>query len=271
MPQMLPISALVPTRNRSLPLKRMFESLAQQSAQPVELVLVDASTDDETEKLCAASVPGLQTRIVYHRAHVAGALEQRNQAMSYVKQDAILFFDDDILLEPDCVLHLWEALQSDEKIGGVNALITNQRYLPPGALSRTLFRLLHGRSEESYAGKCIGPACNLLPEDRDDLPTVVEVEWLNTTCTLYRRRALPDPPFITEQVGKDLHLPAFPIEDLALSLRVRKNWKLANARTARIFHDSQSGTHKSNIARNSKMELLNRHYVMTSILERRRA
>lgn len=266
----LPISAIVPTRNRAVPLSRMLESLARQSAQPVEMVVVDASVTDETEQLCKASVPGLETRILYHRADVPGAIEQRNQAMTYASQEAILFLDDDILFEPECVIRLWEALQSDESLGGINALITNQRYFPPGTVSRTLFRILHGRHEESYAGKCIGPACNLLPEDRDDLPLVVEVEWLNTTCTLYRRKALPDPPFITEHVGKQLYLPAFPMEDLAMSLRVRKRWKLANARTAKIFHDSQSGVHKSNVALMSKMELLNRHYLMARVLDRRR-
>src|SRR5205085_12274798 len=89
-------------------------------------------------------------------------------------------------------------------------------------------------------------------------------------CTLYRKQALPNPPFITEHVGKQIYLPAFPLEDMALSLRVRRQWRLANARTAKIFHDSQSGVHKSDIASMSKMELLNRHYVMTRLLERKR-
>jgi len=142
MAQLLPISGLIPTRNRRAPLERVFHSLAEQSAQPVEIVVVDASVSDETEQLCRTEIPGLESRIVYHKATVAGAVEQRNQAMSYVTQDAVLFLDDDIILEPECVLRLWQALDSDPSIGGVNAMITNQRYLPPGRLSRTLFRAL---------------------------------------------------------------------------------------------------------------------------------
>jgi hypothetical protein len=110
----------------------------------------------------------------------------------------------------------------------------------------------------------LGPAVNLLPEDRDDLPEVVPVEWLNTTCTLYRREALPDPPFPPQFHGYSL------MEDLALSLTVGKRWPLANARTARIFHDSQPGTHKSDPAVLAEMQLVNRHYVMTKILGRNR-
>ena len=117
--------------------------------------------------------------------------------------------------------------------------------------------------EKSFAGRVIGPAVNLLPEDRHDLPEVVPVEWLNHGCTIYRREALPDPPFPAEFTGYSL------MEDLALSLQVGKTWKLANARTARIFHDSQPGTYKSDARSRSRMELVNRHFVMTRIMGRR--
>ena len=259
----LPIAAIVPTRNRATPLDRMLQSLAQQSAQPAELVVVDASTDEATAQLCQRIIPGLVTRIVYHRATEIGAATQRNQAFCYATQPYILFADDDILFEPDCLLRLWEPMQQNVKLGGICTLITNCHYLPPGRVSRTLFWLLHGQSEASFAGRCIGPALNLLPEDRSDLPTVTPVEWMNTTCTLYRHEALPNPPFPMHFTGYSL------MEDVTLSLLVGKQWQLANARTARIFHDSQPGDHKNNPAVLAKMELVNRHYVMTQILERR--
>jgi GT2 family glycosyltransferase len=174
------------------------------------------------------------------------------------------FMDDDILFEPLCFARLWSALQSDPNLGGVNAMITNQRYQTPGRISRFVFRLMAGRAEGSYAGRVLGPAVNLLPEDGDDLPEIVPVEWLNTTCTLYRREALPDPPFPDHFTGYSL------MEDLTLSLTVGKCWKLANARTARIYHDSQPGTHKSDPALLAEMQLINRHFVMTKILGRDR-
>jgi GT2 family glycosyltransferase len=128
-----------------------------------------------------------------------------------------------------------------------------------------MFTLMNGCSENSIAGKVNGPAINLLPEDRDELPEAVPVEWLNTTCTMYRREALPSPPF--DSFFTDYSL----MEDLALSLQVaQRGWKLANVRTARIFHDSQSGEHKDKAAALAEMELVNRHYVMTETLNRRR-
>ena len=259
---LLSISALVPTRNRSAPLARTLQSLAQQSVQPVEMIIVDGSTDDSTQNLCQSIIPGLFTQIKYYRATEIGAATQRNQAIAHASQNVIWLMDDDILLEPECLNKLWTALQSDANLGGVNAMITNQRYLPPGRISRYLFSFLHGRSEKSYAGKCIGPGLNLLPEDNPNLPEIVPVEWLNSTCTLYRREALPQPLFSANFTGYSL------MEDVTLSLIVGKKWKLANARTARIFHDSQPGDHKNNPGVLAKMDLVNRHYVMTQILQR---
>jgi len=127
-----------------------------------------------------------------------------------------------------------------------------------------LFQLMSGRSQESYAGLVIGPAINLLPEDRDDLPEIVPVEWLNTTCTLYSREALPSPPFDSVFTGYSL------MEDLALSVKVGRSWRLANARTARIYHNSQPGSYKADIKEMARMQLVNRHYVMTEILHKQR-
>ena len=263
MSQSLSISALVATRNRHQSFNRMLNSLATQSAQPQEMVVIDGSTNNETEKLCHTRISNLNTKIIYHKATEIGAATQRNQAMQYATQDTIWLLDDDITFEPNCVEKLWQALNTDAKLGGVNAMITNQKYLPPGKISRYLFWFLHGQRESSYAGKCIGPAFNLLPEDNPNLPEIVPVEWLNTTCVMYRKEALPNPLFPSIFTGYSL------MEDVTLSLTVGKQWKLANARTARIFHDSQPGEHKNNQGVLAKMDLVNRHYVMTQILARK--
>ena len=262
MAEQLPISAVVPTMNRAAVLQRALESLSTQSALPAEIIVVDASENEETRRLC--ETVGTQTGLCFRwiRASVSGAAAQRNQGMAAASQPVIWFFDDDIILEPECVNRLWLALVSDVTLGGVSAMIVNQRYHPPGIASDLIFRLLHGRKERSYAGKVIGPAVNLLPEDREDLPEVVEVQWLNTTCTLYRREALPNPPFASQFTGYSL------LEDVALSLRVGRSWSLANARTAKIYHDSGRAEYKNDRAAVAKMELINRHYIMTRVLGR---
>ena len=226
--------------------------------------MVDASDDGVTRSLCIERpVPGLDAELIWLASQTPGAASQRNQGVEKCTHAVVGFFDDDILFELDCIARLWQALQSDPGLGGVNAMITNQRYQSPGRASRIVFRVMAGRAEASYAGQVLGPAVNILPEDRDDLPELVPVQWLNTTCTFYRREALPQPPFPEHFIGYSL------LEDLFLSLSVRRNWKLANARTARIYHDSQPGSHKSDTVAISQMELVNRHYVMTKAMGKR--
>jgi glycosyltransferase involved in cell wall biosynthesis len=263
--EMLPVGVIIPTRNRAGWLRKTLESLATQSAQPAEIIVVDASDDSATRFLCEGlSIIGLASTVVWRRAEVPGAASQRNEGVRICTQPVIGFMDDDILFEPLCFSRLWSALQSDRGLGGVNAMITNQRYQAPGRISRIMFRLMAGFPESSFAGRVIGPAVNLLPEDRDDLPEIVPVEWLNTTCTLYRREVLPQPAFPFQFHGYSL------MEDLTLSLTVGKSWRLANARTARIYHDSQPGSHKSDPRALAEMQLVNRHYVMTKVLGRDR-
>src|SRR5262249_14468861 len=155
------------------------------------------SESSTTRSQCVEQpMPGLASEIVWQAAQTRGAASQRNEGVLSCRPHSIIgFFDDDILFEPDCIARLWRALQSDRGLGGVNAMITNQRYHPPGRVSWLMFRLMAGKTKASYAGQVLGPAVNLLPEDRDDLPEVVPVEWLNLGCTLYRREALPAPPF----------------------------------------------------------------------------
>ena len=261
----IPVSAVIATRNRAESLARTLDSLLVQGVMPAEFIVVDASKDDLTKNVMTKFAGRADPPLTVHwlQTHIAGAASQRNEGVAHVTQPFAWFFDDDVLFDPDCVRRLWSAIESDRQLGGVNAMIINQRYQSPGFISRAMFTLMHGRREKSFAGKLIGPAINLLPEDRDDLPEVVPVEWLNTTCTIYRREALPDPAFDSFFTGYSL------MEDVTLSLRVtRAGWKLANVRDASIYHDSQAGSHKNDTAAQAEMELINRYYVMTRVARR---
>ena len=263
----IPASAIVPTRDRSDVLRRTLESLLHQMHIPQELIVIDASRDDSSRQVVqwfAAISATYGGHVTWKPANNLGAAAQRNEGLEFATQEVVWFFDDDILFKPDCVNRLWRALERDPLLGGVSAMIVNQSYHPPGNVSRLLFQIMAGHAEPSYAGRVLGPAVNLLPEDRDDLPDVVPVEWLNLGCTLYRRKALPQPPFPAHFTGYSL------MEDVTLSLIVGRRWKLANARNARIYHDSQPGEHKADNVNLARMSVVNRYYVMSVVLGRRR-
>ncbi len=260
---LLPVSGIIPTRNRAESLRRTLQSFSEQNCQPTEIIVIDGSDDDLSLQIIGNGVVNLWSNIVYAKASVLGAASQRNQGCELAKFSFILFTDDDIFLEPHCLERLWNAISNPDEVGGVSAMITNQKYLPMGRFSSAIAAFLLGRRMNSYAGKLIPPGWGMLPEDRDNLAEVVEVEWLNTTATIYKSKVLPSPPF-------DLHFKGYSLmEDVALSAIVAKKWKLMNARTARIYHDSQTGDHKRNVFAMSRMELVNRHYIMVQILERR--
>jgi glycosyltransferase involved in cell wall biosynthesis len=259
----LPVSAIIPTKDREPVLLRTLKSLLAQSNLPCEVIIVDASSSLPSSKPIAALPWPQGVQINYIAAETPGAAHQRMQGIRLATSEFIFFMDDDIIFEEECVSRLFNGFTRSGKIGGVNAMITNQHYTPPGLVTRSMYVMLSGKRLPTWAGMVIGPAWNLLPEDNPTLPEYVPVDWLNTTCTMYRKDALPDPVFAHVFKGYSL------LEDLALSIVVGRSWTLLNARTARIFHDSQQGGHKHDMARLVEMDLVNRHYVMRHVLMRK--
>ncbi|MBI1203301.1 MAG: glycosyltransferase [Rhodopseudomonas sp.] len=262
----VPVSVVIPTADRPVSLRRTLESLLASSVVPDEFIIIDASSNDNTEAAVGAVRVGRGDcpALLLRKAAMTGAAAQRNQAVALARRDHVLFCDDDIIVEPDCIARLWQALQSDGAIGGASAAIVNQSYVRPGWPVRILLATIGVFEHDTYAGRIAGPAIQFLPRGGDDLPATMPVQWLNTTCTLYRRALLPDPPFDTHFSGYSLG------EDVALSLRVGRRAKLVNVPAARIVHDSQPGAHKADAVELSRMAFVNRHYIMTQVLGRNR-
>jgi glycosyltransferase involved in cell wall biosynthesis len=258
----LPISLIIATGGRPSVLRRMLESVQTQNVWPAEILVVDSSETSETEKMISELGANFEpsTRLRWLQAGTRGAAVQRNQGAAEASQAVIGFADDDVILEADCLERLWNALQSSAEVGGASAMITNQKYHEPGSATRFVYRVIGGGSGPDYAGRMFGPAVNTLPADRDGMPEVVPVGWLNLGLTLYRWEALPMPPFGPEFTGYSM------MEDAALSLVVARKWKLVNARTARIFHDTQPGKHKDDASRVARMAVVNRDFVARQIL-----
>lgn len=249
-------------------LARTLESLLASTVVPAEFVIIDASKDGQSlagiSKLFAKRDGG--PAVIVRLALQAGAAVQRNQGFALAQNDTVLFCDDDIICEPECIEHLWNALQSAKDIGGASAAIVNQSYRRPGLLMRMVLAAIGEPEGAGYAARIIGPAIAFLPDlppGDAAAPAIVPVQWLNLGCTLYRRRFMPDPPFDPRFEGYSIG------EDIALSLRVAKRARLVNVPAARIVHDSQPGPHKDDDIARSRMEVVNRHYIMTAVMQKR--
>lgn len=131
--RLIPVSVVIPTKDRPAALVRAIRSLLASTVVPAEFVIIDASKDEqslaEISRLLEKRAGGLVATV--RPALQAGAAVQRNQAFAVAQNEYILFCDDDIICEPDCIERLWNALQSDKDIGGASAAIVNQSYRRP--------------------------------------------------------------------------------------------------------------------------------------------
>jgi len=258
----IPVSAIIPCAGRIERLKKTLHSIDNQSAVPSEIIVIDGSPNYFIIKsLVEWNFQNLKLKVV--EATKRGAAVQREQGVSLATEQYIFFLDDDIDLQSGCIESMWNRIYDNKDLGGCNAMITNQSYNPPGKWMRRLLGYVGCPTEGSLAGRCCGPALNFLPADNLHEENPISVQWLNTTCTLYRRSALPSPAvFLNFFHGYSL------MEDLALSMHVGKTSKLETLPSARIFHDSVNASYKSNALQRSTMECTNRWFVMTRIMGR---
>lgn len=265
--RVVPVSAILPTRHRSRVLARFLESLEAQDVLPAELVICDASEDDDTCGLIHSLMPKWQLRFEgrvswrYLRAERAGLAPQRNQAVAAASQAYVWFLDDDIILEPGCLGFLYDAIAAHPRAGGVTATLVNEPYHPPGKATRALMRWFEGGHErETYASACVGPGWTFLHDPTAAAQGLVRAGWLGGGCTIYRKEALPVPAvpdhFEAGAIG----------EDLAASLAVAKRWDIYHVPAARCIHDSQGGSHKRSQRALADQGLRNRHYILTRIM-----
>ena len=130
----VPISFVIPTKDRFARLARTLSSLAAQSVLPREVIIVDASERPFSETNEAKVVSPAFERFVCVKADQVGAAAQRNQGVALAGMSLIAFCDDDIDFQPDCLRKLLIALDEDPSLGGVSAMIVNQRYQSPATL-----------------------------------------------------------------------------------------------------------------------------------------
>jgi glycosyltransferase involved in cell wall biosynthesis len=248
------ISAVIPTCKKQWDEGMTFRSLPNLSRKPDEILVVMDAKEEKTEEHFLAGIP---VRVIH--THQRGAAAKRNLGVRESGGKAILFVDDDVEFRPCTLAALEKTLESDLRISGVGAFIENQVFQEPGLYSRTVYQLAGGWGIRDFAGRCFGPLINLYPRPWAGDVIFQESEWLNSTCTLYRREALPQPVFEAWFTGYSF------MEDLALSRKVRKKWKIGMARDARVVHHTRPAPYKQDVARLQQMGLENKHYILQEV------
>lgn len=97
------VSVIIPTFNRAQRLARALASVVAQDFAPIEIVVIDDGSTDDTEEVVrsiAAKAPADEVILRYVRQENRGACVARNRGMELATGRYLAFLDSDDLIEP---------------------------------------------------------------------------------------------------------------------------------------------------------------------------
>jgi len=133
------VSVIIPTHNRREVLRRCIEAILNQSVKVDEIIVVDTPSNDGTREMIETSYPQVKYIDVKGRNNV---LIQRSAGLMFAKNDVVIFIDDDVIVEKNCIENLVMYLRHEEvvAVGGIervlNKSLKRQRLQDIGRVSR---------------------------------------------------------------------------------------------------------------------------------------
>lgn len=214
------LSAVIPTRNRPEDLARAVESILAQTRPPDELIIVDQSPGDESERLVrglfqsvAPSHPepgtqnasGVAPRLVYiHDPGVPGLVAAKRVGSTRAASGIVCFLEDDVVLEAEYMARIESGFEDRPEMCGCSGIITNW----PGASAlhiavRALF----------FRGIFHDPRLEAFAEAMRGSQALIPCDVLSGGLSAWRRHVFTDVPFDTDNGF-------FMFEDMEFSTRV---------------------------------------------------
>jgi cellulose synthase/poly-beta-1,6-N-acetylglucosamine synthase-like glycosyltransferase len=188
------ISVIIPTFNGGSGLDRSIASLHRQTLRPIEIIVVDDGSTDETRAVAERGrALGLVDMVICHGTR-CGRSAAINAAARFASGDLLLTVDADTVFEPTAVARLAAAF-SDPRVAGASCNI---------AISNERDSLWTGLQSVEYLMS--------ISAGRSILDVVDAIACLSGACSMYRRDVF------VRQGGLDVG----PGEDLEYSLRLRR-------------------------------------------------
>ena len=121
------ISVIIATKDRAEPLRRCITSLLRQKRLPDELVVIDASTNEDVERM-VKSLDG-DSRIIYVRQKKGGLPSARNLGVRKCSGDIAVFLDDDVVLDPLYLEQIVAGYAGDHdlRMGGMTGVVVKDK------------------------------------------------------------------------------------------------------------------------------------------------
>jgi GT2 family glycosyltransferase len=252
------------TYKRADSLTRLLDSLPSQDRKADELIIVDASPDDETERAVRARIDlaDLAGSVLYFRVQglLKGLTRQRNFALRWVTCDLVAFFDDDVILEPVCLQEMEKQHREHaDTVVGVGGYDLNQPRSPRLLWRlRVLLGIVPHLRPGCYCRSGMSTSWGLLqPTDE-----TVEGDWLGGYSMMWRTDVAREVGFSERFFGYSQG------EDLFFSLLMRRRGKLLVAGKAHLRHlHNPSG--RPDHFKLGYMAIYNRYYIHRHGLENR--
>jgi GT2 family glycosyltransferase len=226
------LAVAVCTMSRPDSLGRFLRSLAEQVRQPDQLLVVDASADDASERVLREYVATSRaaSEVSYFRVFgsSAGLTRQRNFALARTRMDLVAFFDDDVVLLPGCLSEMETTHRElGDAVAGVGARIDNE----PAEMSR-LWRLRRavGIVSTLAPGRYFRSGMSTPWALADDSAARSDGDWL-PGCAMMWKTAL------ARRLGFHEGFAGYAQgEDLEFCLRARATGRLILTPAARVLH-----------------------------------
>jgi GT2 family glycosyltransferase len=241
------LTVAICTYKRPASLRGFLDSLAQQEQKPEQLIVVDASPDEQTAAMVRsyAGFASLAHQARYLRVDgpLRGLTRQRNLALACVCTDMVAFFDDDIVLLAGCLVAMQAAYRAQQRqvaTAGIGAYIRNEAIMRPELRLLWQFRLLLGLVSSLEPGRYSRSGMqipwSLLAPTRE----LVEGDWLPGCAMLWNAEA-------ARAIGFHHHFSGYSNgEDLEFSLNMRAHGRIFVAGRAHLLHLHDEGGRPDN-------------------------
>jgi glycosyltransferase involved in cell wall biosynthesis len=130
-PGPLTIAIIIPTKNRPDDLIETVRSIVAQTCLPRQLIIVD-----QTAQSCAEAIntivrdhPAMRTEYLW-APELPGLIDARNKGLEHATSDIVLFIDDDITLNPDCIDKLTTRYLQHPEYAGICAVDVRGATIP---------------------------------------------------------------------------------------------------------------------------------------------
>lgn len=256
-------SVVIATLDRTERLLAAVVSLGAQTMPPTRLVVVDASADLEPNRRALTTLGHVPFVIRHMKAERRSAAEQRNQGIRETETPLVAVIDDDVELEPTLFALLLASV--GQGVAAVSARERGSSHRMPGRLLRFYYMLQAGYDDETYGTKLFGPGINCLPCYEVQSGTLLEAEWLPSTCLLFRRDAF-------DAVGGFPRFKEYSfMEDVWLTASMRKAGGRLLFHTETYFdHFSQTSSFKEKPFRLARMRIAHRRRLSREVLGMKR-